>query len=265
MKSHQSGQMLSIVVKNKNDELVIFDGGRIDDRKYLCEFIKSYGDKVKYWFLTHIHDDHIGAIYEIFNNYKESVYIENLCYNFADFDWYYEKIGNDAGAVNLFTKARDGYIESLNNKNLKLNVYDKVHKNEEFKIEDIKIKVMNDLYKLDDDALNNSSIAYKVDIEDKKMMILGDMGFEAGKLFYKEYENNNDLQSDIVVMAHHGQSGVDYLVYEKIAPKIALWPTTEYIYNNETGKLQTDHTKEWLKRLGVERNLLSYISNYIIE
>ena len=265
LKSHQEGQMLSIIVKNKNDELVIFDGGRIEDGTYLCDFIKSFGGKVKYWFLTHIHDDHIGAIYDIFINHSNDIYIENLCYNFADFDWYYEKAGNDAGALNLFNDAKDNYINALATKGLSININDKLKKNDIYHIDDIKIKVMNDIYKLDQDPINNTSIVYKIDIEDKSMIVLGDLGYEAGELFYKEYEHNNELKSDIVVMAHHGQGGAGFSVYEYIAPSIALWPTTEYIYENKSHKLLTDDTKKWLEDLGVKENILSYISNYIIE
>lgn len=265
LKSHQAGQMLSIIVQNKNDELIIFDGGRIDDGNYLCEFIKNFGGRVKYWFLTHIHDDHIGAIYDIFTNHTNDIYVENLCYNFADFDWYYEKAENDAGVLNLLNQSIDKYVNSLHNKNLSININNSIRKANEFIIDDIKIRVMNDIYKVDVDSINNSSIAFKAFIEDKSMLVLGDMGYEAGNLFYKEYDNNDDLKSDIVVMAHHGQGGVDYPIYKKIAPKIALWPTTQYIYDNESGKLQTDNTKKWLKDLGVKENLLSYISNYIIK
>lgn len=265
LKSHQAGQMLSIVIKNKNDELIIFDGGRIDDGKYLCEFIKSFGGRAKYWFLTHIHDDHLGAIYEIFMNYTDEIYVENLCYNFADLDWYYEKAGGDATALILFNQAKDKYLDSLRNKNLNITINDNLRKNDSFGLDDIKVKVMNNIYKLDSDSINNSSIAYKVDIEDKTMMILGDMGYEAGELFYKEYADNNDLESDIVVMAHHGQGGVDYPVYQKISPIIALWPTTEYIYENKSHKLHTDDTKKWLQDLGVKENILSYKSNYIVQ
>lgn len=265
LKSHSEGQMLSIIVRNKNDEIVIFDGGRVEDGPYLCEFIKSFGGKVKYWFLTHIHDDHIGAIYDIFVNHSNDIYIENLCYNFADFDWYYEKAGNDAGALNLFNDAKDNYIRVLSSKNLSLNVNDKLKKNDIYSIDDIKIKVMNNIYKLDQDSINNTSIVYKLDIENKSMIVLGDLGYEAGELLYKEYEYDNELKSDIVVMAHHGQGGAGFSVYEKIAPTIALWPTTEYIYENKSHKLQTDDTKRWLEILGVEENIFSYKGNYIIE
>ena len=265
LKSHQAGQMLSIIVRNEKDELVIFDGGRTEDGKFLCDFIKSFGGNVKYWFLTHIHDDHIGAIYDIFTNHPNEVYIENLCYSFADFDWYYEKAGNDAGALTLFENAKDNYVNMLASKNLTINIDDKVAKNDIFGIDNIQIKVMNNIYLLDSDSINNTSITYKASIENKTMIILGDLGYEAGELYYKEYEDSDELKSDIVVLAHHGQGGVDFPIYQKIAPIIALWPTTEYIYENKSGKLHTNDTKKWLQDLEVKENILSYKTNYIIQ
>ena len=265
LKSHTNGQMLSIIVKNKNNELIIVDGGRVEDGKYLCDFIKSFGGIVKYWFITHIHDDHFGAIYEIFKNYANEIIVENLCYNFLDFNWYFENVGNDAIFLNLFNEAKDNYIETLSKKNMTMNIHNSLKKGDIFNITDIKVKVMNDVYKINHDPINNSSIVLKFDIDDKKMIVLADLGYYGGERLINEYIDSNELKSDIVVLAHHGQGGVDYKVYENIAPKIALWPTTQYIFESNNSNLQTNMTKKWMRELNITENLLSYKSNFLVE
>ena len=51
-------------------------------------------------------------------------------------------------------------------------------------------------------------------------------------------------------MSHHGQSGADKLLYEKINPTFALWPTTDKIYNNVNDKYKTNEVKKWMEDIG---------------
>ena len=73
----------------------------------------------------------------------------------------------------------------------------------------------------------------KMSINDKSMIFLADTGKESGE---KLLINQGDkLKANIVQMAHHGQNGVNKNVYEKIQPKICLWPTPEWLWNNDPG------------------------------
>lgn len=248
LKNQSEGQILSVVVENKKGELIIFDGGRIADAEFLTNFINEKGGVVDYWFITHIHDDHLGALYDICNEFYEDIKIKNICYNFPAFNWFYERVGNDAGSMLLFEDAVEKYKKYHEEKsNFKVNINYNINKNDIFNIDNIKIKVMNNKYLIDKDCINNSSIAFKVYIEDKTMMVLGDLAYEAGVEFEKEYENSSELKSDIVVMSHHGQAGVDKSVYEKISPKFALWPTTDRIYNSASDKYKTNEVRKWME------------------
>ena len=61
-------------------------------------------------------------------------------------------------------------------------------------------------------------------------------------------------------MSHHGQSGVDKDVYETIQPEICLWPTPEWLWNNNpgsgynTGNWTTLETRKWVEDLKVKTN-----------
>ncbi len=45
-------------------------------------------------------------------------------------------------------------------------------------------------------------------------------------------------------MAHHGQAGATKQLYEAIAPKICLWPTPEWLWNNDAGNGKNTRTME---------------------
>lgn len=147
-------------------------------------------------------------------------------------------------------------------KNIIVNIHYSIKKNDQFKIDDIKIKVMNNKYLIDDDCINNSSIVFKVYIEDKTMMVLGDLAYEGGISFLKDYKK--ELKSDIVVMFHDSQSGVDKSLYEKILPKLALWLIRDKIYNNSNDKYKTNEVRKWMEDIGAV-NITSIEYNQILQ
>ena len=90
---------------------------------------------------------------------------------------------------------------------------------------------------------------------------MGDTGEESSK---KLLETKRDkLKSDIVQVAHHGQAGASKELYQAVNPKIALWPTTEWLWNNDsglgedTGPWKTKETRSWLEELQVQENYLA--------
>lgn len=259
-KNQIEAQNLSVIVKSENGELIIFDGGRVEDAEYLHSIIKSLGGNVSAWFLTHIHDDHIGAIYEILKNKYYDVNIKNLYFNFASFNWYYDKIGNDAGALNLFLTAINDYNA---NAEKKINVISNLEKGNIYNVSDVEIEILNNMYMLDEDSINNTSIVYRVNIFGVKMLILGDLGYDGGDKLISETEKEK-LESDICVLSHHGQNGVPLRLYGIINPKICIWPTTKKIYENTNKKYNTDDTKAFLNKLNVE-NIVTYEKTVILK
>lgn len=262
-KNQTEAQNLSIVVRNRNNELIVFDGGRIEDANFLVDVIKDNGGKVKSWYLTHIHDDHIGALYKILNDKNTNIVIENLFYNFAPFEWYYSKIGDDAGIVVLFENAVAVYNSSVDNAH-KIKIDNKINRTHIGAYDNVLVEVLNDIYLLDNDSINNTSLVYKVNIEDNSMIILGDLGKEGGERLLKEISAIK-LNADIVVLSHHGIPNISMDVYCKIKPKIAIWSTSKSIYENLTRKYDTNITKQTLNGLRVVYNFKSYVDTYLIK
>ena len=74
-------------------------------------------------------------------------------------------------------------------------------------------------------------------------------------------ECGDSLKADIVQMAHHGQNGVGRSIYQSIAPKICLWPTPQWLWDNDngggynSGPWKTVETRGWMNEiLKVDKN-----------
>ena len=278
-KNQTIAQSLSVLVNDGHGNLIVFDGGRVEDADYLCDIIKDNGGVVTTWFITHIHDDHIGALYKILSDKRTDITIEEIVYDFANFEWYYEKMGNDAGIYHLFENAINVY-----NKHIYIN---KMEKRFEYTYEDqefidrykdsievpsylrgpvggavgLEVNKLNDLYKLDQDPINNTSIVYLVSLSNgnHNMLIFGDLGYEGGNKFFKfldetdneylKYLTNRIYSSDIIVLSHHGQNGIDPELYKRFSPKVVVWPTSKDIYENSHGRYYTDDTKKALSEI----------------
>ena len=283
-KNQTISQSLSVVVSNGNGELIVFDGGRVKDADYLMDIIKERGGKVKYWFLTHIHDDHIGALISILNKKSLDIEIENIYYDFANFNWYYEKMGDDAGIYYLFESAIKDYNDFLINNN-KIPTTILNYREEHalyFLAGDLYVYVLNNHFELDSDPINNTSVAYTVGIKGVHVLILGDLGYEGGNILFKDNFINNDIDNkvayhnlensfssnhpiNILVLSHHGQNGIDPIYYKRIKPKVVVWPTSEDIYANTHGRYYTDDTKKVLSEMdSIEYQIKSYEETAVI-
>lgn len=274
-KNQTVAQSLSVLVNDGHGHLVVFDGGRVEDADYLCDIIKDNGGVVTTWFITHIHDDHIGALYKILSDKRTDITIEEIVYDFADFDWYYEKMGNDAGIYHLFENAINGYNKHIVNKTEKRFEY--TYEGPVGGAVGLEVNKLNDLYILDQDPINNTSIVYLVSLSNGKhsLLIFGDLGYEGGNNFFKYLDETDNeylknltkriYSSDIIVLSHHGQNGIDPELYKKFSPKVIVWPTSKDIYENAHGRYYTDDTKKALSEISsIEYEIKSYEETAVI-
>lgn len=235
------------VVRTKNDKLILVDGGRDIDSETVLEYIKKFGNgKVDYWFITHPHYDHVGALVEILK--KEDVVIENLCYSFNSKEWYekYDKRGFET---------EEKIINELDNKKIINKI--ECQKNQTIDIDNVSCKILRianpDV--IDSDNGNDSSMVFKITAKDvnKSMLFLGDAYIYTSK---ELLENPEELKADAVQMAHHGQNGVTKEVYENIKPEICFFSAPEWLYNNDmglgvdSGTWQSITVRKWMEEMG---------------
>lgn len=244
LNSQTNSQILSAIIQTSQGKLIVIDGGLGEDGDYLLSQIQARGGHVGAWLLTHPHGDHVGAIYKILQDGAPGIQIDGIYYNFAAPEWYpIHDPDEQTMALSLI-----GTFAGLPQ-----NILHQVSRNQFIQVDDVIIQVMNDRYDLSEDKGNNASIVYKLLVNGKTMLFLGDLGEAGGRRLLAE-AGAEQLKVDIVQMAHHGQNGVGEEVYRAINPSICLWPTPQWLWNHDGSKWPIAETKAWMSRLGVQKH-----------
>lgn len=258
--SQGTRQMMGYLLKTNTEKLIVIDGGTIDDAEQLIQQINENGNKVDAWFLTHAHDDHVGAFTQIVKN--PDIEIENIYVSVNNFEWY-EK--NEPERLD-FTKS---FLEILNLDSIKNKVVE-LTLNQKIAIDDIQIEILGIKNpEFIENAGNEQSMVFTIDTGKTKLLILGDIGKKASEKLLETQKEK--LKSDIVQMSHHGQQGATKELYEAVNPKICLWPTPEWLWNNDigtgenTGLWKTLETRSWMQQLNVKRNYVAKDGNITIK
>lgn len=246
---------LAYFIRTRNGELIVIDGGRDIDAEIIKEYIYEYGDgKVDHWFITHAHNDHVGAIIEILKD-DNSIEIENLYYKFLSDEWYKK--------YDFFRyNAAHEMLKVLSNKKIKNRI--ECEKGQVIEFDNIRcdiIRTVNPSIKYLDSNGNDQSMVFKITAKDvnKSIIFLGDAGVPESR---ELLQNKDALKADSVQMAHHGQDGVTKRVYQAIDPDICYYNTPEWLWNNDigegydTGDWKTVTVREWMKEL----NTINYVS-----
>ncbi len=249
LSDHSTRQMMGYILKTKNNKIIVIDGGTTDDTENLIKQINKHGSKVDAWFLTHLHDDHLGSFSNIAND--EQIQIEKIYCSFNEYSWYEE---NELARAE-FSKQ---ILEILKQDNIKDKV-EEVSLNQDINIDDVKIEILGIKNpEITENAGNEQSMVVKFDTGKTTFLVLGDTGIKSSEKLLKTQKEK--LKSDIVQMAHHGQNGATKELYEQINPTICMWPTPEWLWNNDSGEgkgsgpWKTLETRQWMEELKVKKN-----------
>ena len=80
-------QMMGYVIKTPGDSLIVIDGGTAGDADYLLYLLRRLGGnrpRVKAWFLTHPHSDHVYALYDLLQNRHEAFSLDALYLHYPE-------------------------------------------------------------------------------------------------------------------------------------------------------------------------------------
>ncbi|MDR1964379.1 MAG: MBL fold metallo-hydrolase [Planctomycetaceae bacterium] len=259
---HQSpAQGNSYVFRTTKGKVIVMDGGVPDEAGYLRGFLAALGNEVEAWFLSHPHTDHIGALHEILKK-PDGIKINSI-YHSEFSKEFYEKVEPQAmpRTIDFYDrlKKRENPATNIQEPGLVIDI-----DNVKFKI----LAVKNE--ELTVNAYNNSSMVIRVWDSVRSVLFLGDAGAEEGdKILLSPFRN--ELDSDFVQMAHHGQRGVRKEFYQSFKFKACLWPTPLWLYNNDQGKgfntanFETVKTREWMKEAGIQKHFVSADGLYVID
>lgn len=252
--NRSNSQMFSAVFVSPEGRVLVIDGGYCPDGPFLNTFLKSLGGKVDYWFITHAHEDHYGALIEMFGAPGGAgIEIGELIFAFPDRAWleavepplapYLKRFYEDflAGTGRTFPRGActPGRV---------------------VKFGSWSFEILNAPRQERSNHVNNSSVMVSVRAGGLSWLVTGDLGVEAGRACVQTVGAR--LRHDVVFLAHHGQNGVEKAFYAAVAPKIAIWPTPDWLWDNNqsqgvgSGPWRTNYTKCWLQELGVKQQYL---------
>ena len=264
---HVDDLLNSFIITSKSGAVVVIDGGHEFNAKHLLERLKEITGEDKPhidgWFLTHLHEDHINAFLEIVENQPDAVDVDKVYYNMIT-------------DIAIQIKEGQNCVKTFLNFYRLLPLFKEKSYvpvvGETLWIKNLKFEILHTAgAQLRANDCNNNSLVFKMTIGDKTVMFLADAGVEAGNKLLERWGHTGILKSDICQMAHHGQCGVDKPVYQAISPKICLWNTPKYLWNNDLGKgyntftFKTIEVQNWMKELGVEKHYVIKDGDQICE
>ena len=257
----------SFILESGQDFLMV-DGGFPSEASYLYEYLKSLGGHVKAWFITHFHSDHLGAFFTILNEHPD-IKVDKVYYNFPSDaflitgepkqdDWTTEELirlvrNATADRGIPVVTMQQGDVYSFDGGNAVVRV----------------LRTPDE--RITHNPINNSSTIFRFEADGKRILFLGDLGVEGGNQLMEMYPAE-ELKSDYVQMAHHGQGCVTKACYELIRPDYCLWPTPSWLWDNmgprgyDTGIFGTVVTRGWMSSLRcVKRHYLQIHGTQIID
>lgn len=191
------GQGDSILIENNNYNILI-DSGPNSARDTLISYLKKYKiKKLDYLIASHPHEDHIGSMDNIVNNF----YIEEFIMP--------KILTTDKNFSNL--------VKALKSKGLTIkNIND-----------NLKIQLSKDNYidfiwagDISDDNLNNHSIVIKYVNKNTSFLFTGDIEKEVENILLS---SNKSLESTVLKVAHHGSKTSSSKAFlSKVNPRIAV-------------------------------------------
>lgn len=189
------GQADSILLVNNNETMLI-DAGNNGDGDLVVEKLKKLGiSKLNYVIGTHPHEDHIGGLDDVIDNFE----IENI---------FLPKVQTN-------TKTFEDVLDSISDKGLKI---ESPEVGKKYNVGDSVCEIMlcGDGSKEEKENLNLSSIVVRVVFENQSYLFMGDSEIE-------NEESRSWPQTNVIKIGHHGSdtsSSQSFL--DQVLPQIAV-------------------------------------------
>ena len=258
------GQMNSYVITTADGKIIVVDGGYTEDALNLLAYLKEVTGqtvpRVDAWLLTHAHGDHICAFNEIMDKYSDALELGKVYYDFPSSQYCMREPGY-GGAILHFNALLPRFADKA----------ETVYTGDEYDVGEAHIEV---LYVPNGEIrsyINNTSVVFLLTLGGKRILFLGDAEPAEGDRLLALYKGTGKLKADYVQMAHHGQGGVTFAVYEEIAPKACFWGTPKWLWDNDAGLgfnthvFKTVEVRGWMETLGVKEHYVLMDGKQVVE
>ncbi len=256
---------MSYVFQISDGRFIIVDGGpsNSDDEKALLDYLNrkkpAAHEKpiIAGWFFTHAHSDHMELAYSFVDKYHADIELLATYANFPNFDKLTlenEDIKYMKQYANLWNAVTHKYFPNAS-------VY-KFHTGEKFVIGDAEIDILfthEEYFPTTFYWGNDTSSAFRVGLGGNSIIFLGDCDTRATPVIAELY--GEELDCDILQLAHHGFNGGDAALYSYCAPDICLWAVDEERFNTDKRCLGTASGYEFNKTLRNDANITHYHSS----
>lgn len=247
-RSSSDRQMMGFVVTSAGGGVVLIDGGYREDTDDMIALLRRLtGQTVPHLdaiFLTHPHNDHIGVFLELLTSHEGQVTFDKVYFSFPS-EQYLSEDG-DVAMLREFYSLLPRFADRA--------VF--LFGGDRYAVRDMTADVIYTAdYSILYDRCNNSSAVFRLDVGGSRVLITGDVTAEAG---YKILAATDParLRADVCQMSHHGQEGVNMQFYEAVRPKVCLWCTPRWLWENDVGGgynsylFETVMTRKWMDRIG---------------
>lgn len=183
-----------------NHQFALIDCG--DNPNYVINYLNNlHVTELQFVVATHPHDDHIGALESVIDNFKcNRIYAPKTYADVQVGEWY----------INLWEKIRKNKIEVVNPK-----------ENDKFTLGDVEFNVIEQFTPKEADyTVNNYSTVIKCSYGKNDILFVGDAEKEVEYQMLKEEDN---IQVEILKVGHHGSSSSTTQKFlDAVSPKYAL-------------------------------------------
>ena len=212
------GQADSILIRNQ-DQVMLIDAGTNEAGDTVVNYLKELGiTKINYLVGTHPHEDHIGGIDDVINNFDiGQIYMPKM---------------------ETTTKTFEDVLEAIENKNLTVTA---PNKGDKIELGQAVGTFMTDPI-LDKDNLNLSSLVMRLEFGNTSFLFMGDAEKE-------NEETINWPKTDVLKVGHHGSNTSSSKKFlEQIEPEYSII----MVGKDKSYNLPKQETIDNLKSIGSE-------------
>ncbi|MBR3692026.1 MAG: hypothetical protein IKL89_04940 [Clostridia bacterium] len=227
---------MGYIFRTDSGKLLVIDGG-LDAYSHdtegslfdaLCRLSGSPRPHIDEWIFTHIHSDHVGEFCRMAEDHNGEFTVGRFHFNFPSEAFLARHaVAKDLSWFRRFRKAYCLYHQDPT----AYDRYRRVLRGDRFTLDGIEVeflRVPNE--NILPNPVNNTSIVFRLKAAGQRWLFLGDLGVEGGNELAAIC--GEGLSCDICQMAHHGQKGVGDNVYALAAPKICIFSSATWCWNN---------------------------------